>query len=89
VFLRWLWRSLGGLRIGSRERHRPGTSLNHVRRLGGTLRQEPRPGLDIADEVRRLAANYLPRLTGRNAQVGPEKRWMVSMNWATWMGFAK
>ena len=23
------------------------------------------------------------------AQAGPEKRWMVSMNWATWMGFDK
>src|SRR5262245_32005117 len=30
-------------------------------------------GLDIADEVRRLAANYLPRLTGRNAQADSEK----------------
>src|SRR5262249_37192445 len=42
-------------------------------------------GLDIAEEVGRLlAANY-----SRNAQAGPEKRWMVSMNWATWMGFDK
>src|SRR5262249_60649731 len=30
-------------------------------------------GLDIADEARRLAANYLPRLTGRNAQADSEK----------------
>src|SRR5215510_8555068 len=30
-------------------------------------------GLDIADEVRRLAANSLPRLTGRNAQADSEK----------------
>ena len=22
-------------------------------------------------------------------QAGPEKRWIVSMNWATWMGFDK
>src|SRR5215831_13455876 len=33
----------------------------------------PRGRLDIADEVRRLAANSLPRLTGRNAQADSEK----------------
>src|SRR5215475_9760950 len=30
VFLRGLWRSLGGLRLWSRERHRLRSSLNHV-----------------------------------------------------------
>src|SRR5262249_8857133 len=28
---------------------------------------------DIADDARRLAGNYLPRLTGRNAQADSEK----------------
>src|SRR6516225_969547 len=30
VFSRGLWRSLGGLRLGSQERHRLRSSLNHV-----------------------------------------------------------
>src|SRR5262249_18843142 len=42
VFLCPLWRSLGGLRLGSRERHRLRSSLNHlVRRRGPVGNQLP------------------------------------------------
>src|SRR5262245_8851805 len=61
VFLRGFWRGLLGLGLGSRERHRLRTSLNHLRRLAWHASPGARPGLDIADEVRRLE-HVPPRL---------------------------
>src|SRR5262245_39159744 len=53
----------------------PDRDGDHMYRIRSPLEEYERvaAGLDIADEVRRLAANYLPRLTGRNAQADPEK----------------
>src|SRR5262249_10717671 len=53
----------------------PDRDGDHMYRIRSPLEEYERvaAGLDIADEVRRLAANYLPRLTSRNAQADSEK----------------
>src|SRR5262249_1590914 len=50
VFSLGLWRSLGGLRLGSRERHRLGTSLNHLLRrltISNQLPQRSKRGVEL------------------------------------------
>ena len=75
MFLRGLWRSLGGLRLGSRERHRLGTSLNHVRRLAGARREhlaqriESRVQLLIGQRLDAAGVLELISLGTSNAQI--------------------